>query len=111
MNPPNRVHMNPPFGFIYIYYNYLPIILKSSLLLRIHILKQSFRFIRQKYKKTNGLGCRFITRVHMNPCSGFIIGHVFAFPLPATAPREWRHELSEEGSARPGTPDRWAWMG
>ena len=88
MNPPNRVHMNLPFGFIYIYYNYFPIILKSSLLLRINILKQSSRFITQKYKKTNSLGCRFITRVHMNPCSGFIIGHVFVFQLPEAAPRE-----------------------
>ena len=88
MNPPNRVHMNPPFGFIYIYYIYLQIILKSSVLLRIHILKQSSRFITPKYEKTNGLGRRFITRVYMNPCSGFIIGNVFAFPLPEAAPRE-----------------------
>ena len=66
----------------------LQIILKSSLLLRIHILKQSSRFITPKYKKTNGLGRRFITRVHMNPCSRFIISHVFAFPMPEAAPRE-----------------------
>ena len=88
MNPPKRVHMNPPFGFIYTFTNYLPIILKSSLLLRIHILKQNSRFITQIYKKTNGLGSRFITRVHMNPCSGFIIGHVFTFLLPETSPSE-----------------------
>ena len=88
MNPSKRVHMNPRLGFIYIFTNYLPIILKSSLLLRINVLKQSSRFITQIYKKTNGLGSRFITRVHMNPCSGFIIGHVFTFLLPETSPRE-----------------------
>ena len=87
MNPSNRVHMNPRLWFIYTFTNYLPVILKSSLLLRIHTLKHNSRFITQIYKKTNGLGSRFITRVHMNPCSGFIIGHVFTFPLPKTTPR------------------------
>ena len=99
MTPLKRVHMNPPFGFIYIFNNYLPIILKSSLLIRIHVLKQNSRFITQIYKKTNGLGSRFINGVHMNPCSGFIIGCAFAFPLAKAASREGKHETSEEGHA------------